>query len=110
MSLKKTILIQSHGVPASIHRVSQVSVNTDLETGKKTSSVVVKSFFNEEAAASGLQPLSVKTIYLQEAPEGQDVKSFAEGALVAAQPENAGIFAAERYAFEGAEIIADAAV
>jgi hypothetical protein len=109
--LKKTILIKSHGVPASIHRVAQVNVNADLETGTKTSSIVVKSFFNEEAISTNLQPLATVTIYVQDAPaDGQALKDFAEAALTAAQPENAGMFGAERYAFAGAEVIADEAV
>lgn len=112
MALKKTVLIKSHGVPASIHRVD--AVNVDLNN--KAATISVSSFYDEDALKSGLSPLSSMSIYVQAAPEsGQDLLAFAESTLAADKPESAPsalpapLYGADRYVLAGAQIVTVAA-
>jgi len=110
MPFKKAVQIVSHGVPASFHRVDNVSVSLR----DKSSNISVSCFFDEAACKSGAQPLATPVVYLPNVmPEaGQDLLGFAESALTESAPEGNTVstdvlqFGGDRYLFANAEVVA----
>lgn len=109
MPIKKTVLIKSHGAPASVHRVDDVNVNLR----NNSSSIGLASFYDEDAFKNGLAPLANVTVYVAGTPaDGENLTAFAEAVLTVAKPDDAPVdavvigFAVDRYVFAGGEIIA----
>jgi len=109
MSLLKSVLIKSIGVPADFHTVTNVTLNKSSENA----SINIASYYTQEVYAAGAQALAQSTIQVNGAPEAnQDVWAFADAALAKAAPagtDPAAIleqFAAiNPYVFAGATIV-----
>lgn len=110
MTLKKTIIVEHTGAPASTHRVDSVTISY---TGN-TTSAQVSSFYDDAAKKANLAPLTTSTMTIDGLPKsGKDPKAFVEGALAAPVPDGENgdsmlhQYGANRYAFSGADIVAD---
>ncbi|MFM0608639.1 hypothetical protein PQR05_29335 [Paraburkholderia sediminicola] len=109
MALKKSIVIDATGVPATHHVVDGVNVSKS----SKITNVIVLSYYNESTLTAGKQPVGSPISIMIEAipPDGADSFAFAEKALVQKAPDDGGstspTFGVQnRYLFAGAEIIA----
>ncbi|MGQ7934693.1 hypothetical protein [Paraburkholderia sp. D1E] len=108
MALKKTILIDSIGVPAAFHVVDNVNVSRS----SNITAVMVTSYYTEETCKAGKQPLGMATsIALVGIPdEGVDCFRYAEQMLAQKVPEDGAneptLYpgSQNRYLFAGAEI------
>ncbi|KVC46416.1 hypothetical protein WS58_10880 [Burkholderia pseudomultivorans] len=110
MTLKKTITVEQTGAPASIHRIDSVTISY----AANSTSVQMSSYYDEAAKKSNRAPLANSMLSVEGVPKsGKDPKAFVEAALVAAVPEGEEAdemlrqYGTNRYAFAGAEIIAD---
>ncbi|MCW3642838.1 MULTISPECIES: hypothetical protein [Burkholderia] len=110
MTLKKTITVEQSGAPASIHRIVSVTINYE---GNSTSAQI-SSFYDDAARRANRTPLANSSLSVEGVPKaGKDPKAYVEAALVAPVPEGEDgdatlkVYAPNRYAFSGAEIIAD---
>ena len=109
MSLSKVVTIKSSGVPASFHTVESVTINKS----SKNASVIVQSYYSQDAYNAGATSLAQTTIMLNaELAAGQNVWAFADAHLSAAAPAGADTgavleqFAAVNpYVFAGATIV-----
>lgn len=110
MALKKTITIESIGVPASYHVVDNVNVSKSTNF----TSAIVLSYYTEETFKAGKQPLSnpISIMIAGVPPEGSDFFHYAEQVLSQKEPadgEADPTFYAvtqNRYLFADAKIIA----
>ena len=110
MALKKTITIQSIGVPAAYHVVDNVNVSKSTNF----TSAVVLSYFTEETFRAGKQPLSnpIAITLAGVPPEGSDFFHYAEQALTQKEPADGEADPSfypgtqNRYLFADAEIVA----
>lgn len=112
MALKKTIVIDAIGVPATYHVIDGVTVSRS----SNTTSAMVMSYYTEETFKAGKSPLGMATsiALVGSPPEGADSFRYAEQMLVQAKPAEADAdptqyFSTQnRYLYSGAEIVADA--
>ncbi|WP_229278490.1 hypothetical protein [Burkholderia cenocepacia] len=110
MTLKKTITVELSGAPASIHRIDSVTINY----AANSTSVQMSSFYDDAARRANRTPLANSMLSVEGVPKaGKDPKAYVEAALVAPVPDGEDgdatlkQYAPNRYAFAGAEIIAD---
>ena len=83
MSLKKTILVEQFGAPASLHRIDTVTINY---IGNSTA-VSISSFYDEAAMAEQRVPMTTTSMNLDGVPDhDQDPQAFIETELVKAAP------------------------
>jgi hypothetical protein len=106
MSLKKTVVISSIGVPASHHVIRRLTV--DLDSGQTT--IEVASYYDAEVAQRGAQSIGIATVVVDAIPaDGKDLKAFCERTLTEPMPANADEIQARspnRFVLAGAEIVA----
>jgi hypothetical protein len=108
MSLLKSVLIKSVGVPAGFHTVTNVTFNK----GSEMSNVAVASYFSQDVYAAGAVPLAQSNVVISGLPAaGQDMWEFADASLSKKAPADADKsavidqFQASPYAFAGATIV-----
>jgi hypothetical protein len=107
--LKKTVVLASFGVPAALHKVANVT----HDYNGNTTTVNVASYYDAAAVGKKLNPLSTSSITINGVPaDGQDSRAFVEAALVEPAPNGESTtdplqpYAANRYVFAAAEIVA----
>ncbi|ABO60638.1 hypothetical protein LA345_39130 (plasmid) [Burkholderia vietnamiensis] len=110
--LKKSLLVEANGVPASVHRVSSVTVGY---VGGNTTAQV-ESFYNEDSLAKSRAALTSSSITVQGLPApGQDARDFVESELIKPVPDGVTSsdtlkqYSSDQYVFSGAAVIANPA-
>ncbi len=110
MTLRKSIVVEQTGAPALIHRVDTVTISYVANT----TSAQISSFYDEEAKKVNRAPLASSSLTVEGVPKsGKDPKAYVESVLVAPVPEGENAeallrqYGTNRYAFAGADIVAD---
>jgi hypothetical protein len=111
MALKKTILIDSIGVPAQYHVVD----NVNISRSSNCISAMVLSYFTEDSFKAGKAQLGMATAITIPGvpPKGVDSFLYAEQMLVQSEPDDGEeiatvwVGAQNRYLYADAEIVPD---
>lgn len=110
--LKKSLLVEANGVPASVHRISSVTIGY---IGGNTTAQV-ESFYNEDSLVKGRVALASSSIVIQGLPaSGQDARDFVESELIKPVPDGVASsdtlkqYSPDQYVFSGAAVIASPA-
>jgi hypothetical protein len=106
MALKKSVVIDSIGVPADHHTVRQVT----LDASAQSTIVAIDSYYSAATYRAGKSQIGYISITLNELPNaGEDAFAFAERALCASVPANPDPTqipgSTNRYLFAGAKVV-----